>query len=236
MFDVTRAVSHSVKQVCYLLLAPPAASLQLVISWKYFKRPRRKDVDLIVLCLGWRNVRPHRGSWFISCVCRNSLFLLFLQFSPLGVFDCDSWVDLWLDRCELRSVSLWRRVSIRNRWIFLKYINKACGSLDVILSLSELPVWWRLGGWRQTSDRDRWWSEESCSTRTVKKTSHFLQQRPSLERRPLAAYCIVTGTQAVTDDLQPGCWRFICTTTTETPPAPRILVCSDEPLSPLTQL
>lgn len=196
-------------------------------------------MDLIVLCLRWRNVRPHRGSWFISRVCRNSLFLLFLQFSPLVVFDCDSWVDLWLDRCELRSVSLWRRVSIRNRWIFLKYINKACGSLDVILSLSELPVWWRLGGWRQTSDRDRWWSEESCSTRTVKKTSHFLQQRPSLERRPLAAYCIVTGTQAVTDHLPPGCWRFICTTTTETPPAPpapSILVCSDEPLSPLTQL
>lgn len=40
--DVTRAVAHSVKQVCYLLLAPPAASLQLVISWKYFKGPGGK--------------------------------------------------------------------------------------------------------------------------------------------------------------------------------------------------
>lgn len=134
-----------------------------------------------------------------------------------------------LSRCDVESPS-------ETDGFFLKYVNKACGSLDVILSLSELPVWWRLGGRRQTSDRDRWWSEESCSTRTVKKTSHFLQQRPSLERRPLAAYCIVTGTQAVTDHLPPGCWRFICTTTTETPPAPRILVCSDEPLSPLTQL
>lgn len=195
-------------------------------------------MDLIVLCLRWRNVRPHRGSWFISRVCRNSLFLLFLQFSPvsrlwLWLLSWSVIGPLWAQICLAVTSSL----SIRNRWIFLKYINKACGSLDVILSLSELPVWWRLGGRRQTSDRDRWWSEESCSTRTVKKTSHFLQQRPSLERRPLAAYCIVTGTQAVTDDLQPGCWRFICTTTTETPPAPpapRILVCSDEPLSPLT--
>lgn len=144
---------------------------------------------------------------------------------------CD-WTAVSSDqsRCDVESPS-------ETDGFFLKYVNKACGSLDVILSLSELPVWWRLGGRRQTSDRDRWWSEESCSTQTVKKTSHFLQQRPSLERRPLAAYCIVTGTQAVTDDLQPGCWRFICTTTTETPPAtpaPRILVCSDEPLSPLT--
>lgn len=181
-------------------------------------------------------VDPGSFPVFVETLC----FFFSYSFLPLVVFDCDSWVDLWLDRCELRSVSLWSRVfPSETDGFFLKYVNKACGSLDMILSLSELPVWWRLGGRRQTSDRDRWWSEESCSTRTVKKTSHFLQQRPSLERRPLAAYCIVTGTQAVTDHLPPGCWRFICTTTTETPPAPpapSILVCSDEPLSPLTQL
>lgn len=77
--------SRSLCEAGLLFASRSASSFTSVSDFlEVFKRPRRKDVDLIVLCLGWRNVRPHRGSWFISRVCRNSLFLLFLQFSPVS--------------------------------------------------------------------------------------------------------------------------------------------------------